>query len=122
MLNLFKVNNKVIDYILVSLLLTLNNCHTVLCCLPIVDFECRMVTRQKQSQEVFYKKGVPKKFTKFTGQENTCVRVSFLIKFKKETLKQTFSCQLCETFKNTYFLEHLWTTASEEETTELDSG
>ena len=24
-----------------------------------------------------------------------------------------FSCQFCEIFKNTYFIEHLWTTASD---------
>ena len=33
------------------------------------------------------------------SQENTCIRVSFLIKL--------------QTFKNTFFTEHLWTTASE---------
>ena len=31
---------------------------------------------------------------------------------KKETLVQVFSCKLCEIFKNTFFTEHLWTTAS----------
>ena len=42
-------------------------------------------------------------------------RVSFLIKLqaeacnfiKKETLAQVFSCELCETSKNTFFIEHL---------------
>ena len=32
---------------------------------------------------------------------------------KKETLAQMFSCEFCETFENTFFTEHLWTTASE---------
>ena len=32
---------------------------------------------------------------------------------KKETLAQVFSCEFCEIFKNTFFTEHLWTTASE---------
>ena len=54
--------------------------------------------------------------------ENTCVRVSFLIKLqasglqlyiKKETLAQMFSFEFCKIFKNTFFKEHLWTTASE---------
>ena len=32
--------------------------------------------------------------------------------FKKETPTQVFSCKICEIFKNTYFEEHLQTTAS----------
>ena len=44
-------------------------------------------------------------------QENTCARVSFLIKLrpktcnfiKKETLAQVFSCQFCKISKNTIF-------------------
>ena len=31
---------------------------------------------------------------------------------KKETLAQVFSCELCKIFKNTFFTEHLRTTAS----------
>ena len=54
------------------------------------------------------------------SQENTCARVSFLIKLqvsvcnfiKKETLAQVFSCEVCKNFKNTFFTEQLWTTAS----------
>ena len=46
-------------------------------------------------------------------QENTCARVSFLIKLqalpatllnKKETLAQVFSCEFCEISKITFFL------------------
>ena len=33
--------------------------------------------------------------------------------FKKETLAQVFSCEFGEIFKNTYFVEHLLTTASD---------
>ena len=44
------------------------------------------------------------------SQENSCVRVSFLIKFKavvfnfikKETLTQVLSCEFCEICKNTF--------------------
>ena len=43
------------------------------------------------------------------SQENTCTRVSFLIKLsegcnfiKKETLAQVFSCEFCEISKNTF--------------------
>ena len=32
--------------------------------------------------------------------------------FQKETPTQVLSCEVCETFKNTYFEEHLQTTAS----------
>ena len=54
------------------------------------------------------------------SQESTCVRVSFLIKLQpwvcnfiiKETLAQVLSCEFCETFKNTFFTEHLRMTAS----------
>ena len=53
------------------------------------------------------------------SQENTCARVSFLIKLqatvcnfiKKETLVQVFSCEFCEIPKNTFFTEHLRATA-----------
>ena len=49
------------------------------------------------------------------SQENTCARVSFLIKLqaeacnfiKKETLAHVFSCEFCEIFKNTFFAEYL---------------
>ena len=55
------------------------------------------------------------------SQENTCARVSLLIKFlaeacsfiKKKTQAQMFSCEFWEISKNTFFTEHLWATASE---------
>ena len=31
----------------------------------------------------------------------------------KDTLAQVFSCEFCEIFKNTFFTEHLWVTASD---------
>ena len=53
------------------------------------------------------------------SQENTCSRVSFLIKLKastcnvikKEALTQMFFCEFCEIFRNTFFIEHLPGTA-----------
>ena len=53
------------------------------------------------------------------SQENTCVRVFFLIKLqasvcnfiKKETLAQLFSCEFFEICNKTVFTEHLWATA-----------
>ena len=54
------------------------------------------------------------------SQENTCARVSVLIKLqvsaynfiKKETLAQLFSCEFSEIFKNTFLTEHLRETPS----------
>ena len=57
------------------------------------------------------------------SQKNTCARDAFLIKLqilllrpatllKKESLAQVFFCEFCEISKNTFFTEHLWTTAS----------
>ena len=53
------------------------------------------------------------------SQESTCARVSFLIKLQaapatllKRTLAQVFSYEFCEISKNTFFTEHLRTTAS----------
>ena len=48
-------------------------------------------------------------------QENTCARVSLLIKslawdfqlYEKETPAKVFSCEFCEIFKNIYSEEHL---------------
>ena len=65
------------------------------------------------------KKGVLKKSQ--NSQEKTCTRVIFLNKvaglqacsfIKKEILAQVLSCEFCEIFKNTFFAEQLWTTAS----------
>ena len=68
-----------------------------------------------QLPEVFYKKALLKISQNL--QENTCARVSILIKFQasawKETLAHVFSCEFCETFKNTFFIKYLQRTASE---------
>ena len=72
---------------------------------------------QKQSSEVFCKKGVLRNFAKFT-EKHLC-QVLFFTKvaglgpracnsFNKETLAQVFSCEFCEISKNTFFIEHLW--------------
>ena len=50
-----------------------------------------------------------------SSQENTCVRVSFLIKLKSSGLRLYLkrdsgtgvSCEFCEDFKNTFFTVHL---------------
>ena len=61
---------------------------------------------QKQPPEVI-EQGVLKGFTKFTGK-HLCQAPSFI---KKEILAQVFSCEFCKFFTNTFFTEHLWTTA-----------
>ena len=66
--------------------------------------------------EVFCKKGILR--ISEHSQENTCARVSFLIKLQaldlqlyyKETLRLVFSCEFCEISMNAIFFvtEHLW--------------
>ena len=49
------------------------------------------------------------------SQESTCARVSLSMAcnfIKKEALTQVFSCEFCETSKNTFFTEHLRTNVS----------
>ena len=56
--------------------------------------------------EVFYKKVFLKIWQ--NSQENTCARVSLLIKnIKKETLAQVLSCEFCEFSRTFFFIEHL---------------
>ena len=45
-----------------------------------------------------------------TSWENTCAGVCFFFKFIKNNTG--VSSEICEIFKNTYFEEYLWTTAS----------
>ena len=56
-------------------------------------------------QKCSLKKGVLKKFTKFTGKYPS--RVSYLIKFQERCFPVDFE----KVFKSTFFTEHLWTTA-----------
>ena len=51
-------------------------------------------------------KAAKKVFLKISdnSRENTCARVSFLIKLQAtDTLAQVFSCEFCEIFKNIFF-------------------
>ena len=66
-----------------------------------------MVAFQKQPPEVFYNKSVFRNLAKFTGKH-----MYERLVFKKETLAQVFTCECCEISKNTFFTEHLRTTAS----------
>ena len=60
---------------------------------------------QKQPPGVFYEKNIPKYFAKSTGK-HLCQSLFFN---KVVGLRPEF----CEKFKNTFFTEHFWTTASE---------
>ena len=53
------------------------------------------------------KKGVLRNFSKFTGK-HLCQSLFF----NKETLAQVFSREFCEISMNTFFIAHLWATAS----------
>ena len=57
-----------------------------------------LYTFLKQPLEVLCKKGVLRNFTKSTGK-HLCQSA------------RVFSCEFCEISKNTFFTEHLWTTA-----------
>ena len=69
---------------------------------------------QKRPLEVFYKKSVPRNFSKFTGKH---LRQSLFLNkvagLRPKTLAQVFCCEYCKYFKNTLFTEHLQTTASD---------
>ena len=56
---------------------------------------------------MFCKKGVLRKFTKFTGKHLCRPACNFI---KRETLVQMLSREFCEMPKNTFFTEHLRTT------------
>ena len=63
---------------------------------------------QNQPLKMFYKKGIFRNFVKLRRKH---LRWSFFL-IKSKTPTQTFSCEIYELFKNTYFEEHLRTTAS----------
>ena len=75
---------------------------------------------KKQPPEVFNKKGVLRNFAKFTGK-HLCQSLFFIkvavvyvcIFIKKETLALTFFYDFGESFKNIFFTDHLWATASD---------
>ena len=64
---------------------------------------------------MFFKKDAFKNFAKFTGKQlcqsivlkTLQASVSACNFIKKETLAQVFSCEFCEIFKSTFFIEHL---------------
>ena len=69
-----------------------------------LDFPGRYGSSQ---QRCSVRKGVLRNLAKFTGKHLCRPEASDFI--KKETLAQVFSCEI---FKNIFFTEHPWTTAS----------
>ena len=68
---------------------------------------------QKQPLEEFCKKICSWKFRKIHRKTPVPVPEPQACNFfKKETLAQVFSCEFCEDSKNTFFIEHIWATAS----------
>ena len=66
---------------------------------------------QKQPQEVFCKKRCSQKFTKFTGK-HLCQSLRPATLLKKRLWHRYFPVNLVKFSKDTFFVEHLWTTAS----------
>ena len=68
--------------------------------------------QKKQPPKVFSEKRYSLKFHKFHWKIPVLESVFNKVAGKEETSTQVFSCEICEIFKNTYFEEHLWKTAS----------
>ena len=76
-----------------------------------VSFICLLhVNCRSSSPEVFCKTGVLKNFAKSTGKHlSQSIFFNKADSFKKETLAQVFSCELCKIYKNIFFfIEHFW--------------
>ena len=73
-------------------------------------FTFRVIVPRSSRLEVFCKKGVLRKFAKFTGKHLCRPKACNLI--KKETLAQVFSCEFCEFSKNIFFPRTLPVAAS----------
>ena len=82
---------------------------------PLYKHLLNSLLMQKQSPEVFRKKSVLRNFAKFT-EKHLCQSLFFNkvagLRQLCQTLAQVICCEFCEMFKNTFFTEHLRTTAS----------
>ena len=89
--------------------------HLLLKCHITVLF-IKGVKKMKQPLEVFCKRRCSQKSCtiqrKHLRQSLFFNKVAGLGFIKEETLAQVFSCKFGEISKNTYFIEHLWATAS----------
>ena len=78
------------------------------------------VKESRSSHQMCSLKAFLKNFAKLTGKYlcqslffNEVAGLRSATSLKKEAVAQVFSCDFCEIFKNTFFTEHLWATASE---------
>ena len=72
-------------------------------------------THKSSHQRCSMKKSVLRNFAKLTGKhlcQSLCQRPKACNFIKKEILIQMFPCEFCKISENTFFREHLWTTAS----------
>ena len=98
--------------------LSINSCSVDVSTIksPLLKQQIYLKIPRISHQRCSRKKGVRRNFAKFTGK-HLCQSLFFKPQacnfIKKETLAQVFSCEFCETSKNTFFTEHLWATASE---------
>ena len=117
-----KANEKFFAKEIHSFLIRTNKYHFQIAPLNLLDFVCIALTYPwlllSEAVSRRCSKKLPKKVfteTSQNPQENTCKRVSLLMKLqaeacnfiKKETLAQVFSCELCEISKNTFLTENL---------------
>ena len=73
--------------------------------------KCGSITNRSSRPEVFRWKGVLKNFKKFTGKHLR--QSAFLDKVADLRPAHVFSCEFCESFQNTFFVEHLRANTSE---------
>ena len=66
----------------------------------------------KQPPGVFVRKGFLKNFTNFATGKHLCWNFFGLQLYQKEAPAKVFFYEICEIFKNTYFEDHLQTTAA----------
>ena len=66
---------------------------------------CSKACLRSSHRRCFVRKPVLRCFAKFTGKH--------LGQTLLQALVQVFSCKFCEIYKNTFFTDHIWTTASE---------
>ena len=81
--------------------------------IPVFHIFLYLFSMSKRTEAVARRCSVKKVFLEISqnSKENTCARVSFLIKLrtsacnfiKKETLAKVFSCEFCEISKSTFF-------------------
>ena len=115
-------SNRFLNMLWLTLKWTLDSTGLWLVVDVLLSHQSGVSIEMKDSEAAVQRCSVKRVFLEISqnSQENTCARVSFLIKLqaeacnfiKKETLAQVSSCEFCKISKNTFFIEHLRATAS----------